>query len=424
MFNPAGSGLMTASYRHLNILRNDGTVTTLAGVPKLIDAAWSPDGMVIVTASSKEGVGAQIHAVTGGAPRTLEGSTAAGAYAVAFSPDNTRVATASKDGAVRIWRVEDGRALAILRPERDGALQSAAFSPNGRYVIAGGASGAYLWLADGRGQPEQIHAGPVIDAGFDARGKWIIVVAGSRNAARVVLYPVDGSGEPVAFKGFARISAFGPLDPAGRRVVTFSPQEHLAFVYPLDGGGHPTPLGGHTQLVLDATFSPDGRRVVTASSDWSIRLWDPETGREIDRFEGAGTEVELARFSPDGSTIVTYSAEHMIRLWDLAGRIIRKVQAEGAPAHVEFSRDGSKLLIVENGFRGHRLVRVVSTQTEGDPMLLTGHTERLRHAVFSPDGRRIATASEDGTAKIYAIDWPFLRRTLLKRSPVVHTGTE
>jgi WD40 repeat protein len=206
--------------------------------------------------------------------------------------------------------------------------------------------------------------------------------------------------------------------------VTFSPQEHLAFVYPLDGGGHPTPLGGHTQLVLDATFSPDGRRVVTASSDWSIRLWDPETGREIDRFEGAGTEVELARFSPDGSTIVTYSAEHMIRLWDLAGRIIRKVQAEGAPAHVEFSRDGSKLLIVENGFRGHRLVRVVSTQTEGDPMLLTGHTERLRHAVFSPDGRRIATASEDGTAKIYAIDWPFLRRTLLKRSPVVHTGTE
>jgi len=205
--------------------------------------------------------------------------------------------------------------------------------------------------------------------------------------------------------------------------VTYAPREPVAYLYGLEGNADPVVLRGHSEFVQDASFSPDGRHVITGSSDWTARLWDVGTGKEVRRLDGVGTEVELARFSPDNKRIVTMSSEHMIRLWDLNGRIVRKVQAGGAPGEVAFSADGKKLLIVENGFQGYHLVRVIDSSTEGDPILLTGHAGDIHHETFSPDGRMVATAGDDGTARIFAIDWPPLRRTLLKRSPIIHTDT-
>ena len=117
--------------------------------------------------------------------------------------------------------------------------------------------------------------------------------------------------------------------------------------------------------------------------------------------------------SREGRTqIVTSSAEHMVRFWDASGRISRKIQATPSPFHVEFSNDGEKVLIVEGS-----IVRIVRAGEKGDPIILTGHKGRLRYAEFSPDGQRVVVASADGTARIYAIDWPSLREALIRRSP-------
>ena len=72
--------------------------------------------------------------------------------------------------------------------------------------------------------------------------------------------------------------------------------------------------------IWEATFSP------MAEDGYPADLWDPETGREIDRFEGAGTEVELARFSPDGRSVVIDSPHtgqgrqlHLIDISEIVG---------------------------------------------------------------------------------------------------------
>ena len=60
-----------------------------------------------------------------------------GVYSVAFSPDGQYLATATKDGFVRLWRAKTGQELRKWRAHEDNAT-SVQFSPDGRYLASGG----------------------------------------------------------------------------------------------------------------------------------------------------------------------------------------------------------------------------------------------------------------------------------------------
>ena len=94
-------------------------------------------------------------------------------FSVAFSPDGSLLATASKDHDVRIWDVATGESL--LRLQHNSKVRDAQFSPDGRWLVtAAGRAGLY----DTRdGTPIlrlQGHEGPVAAAAFDRTGKWIV----------------------------------------------------------------------------------------------------------------------------------------------------------------------------------------------------------------------------------------------------------
>jgi hypothetical protein len=147
----------------------------------------------------------------------------------AFSPDGTRIVTASFDHTARVWDAKTGAALATLSGHTD-TVYSAAFSPDGtRIVSASRDNTARVW---------------------DAKtGTALATLSGHTGGVRNAAFSPDGA-----------------------RIVTAS-DDKTARVWDAKTGAALATLSGHTGAVYDAAFSPDGTRIVTASEDNTARVW-------------------------------------------------------------------------------------------------------------------------------------------------------
>lgn len=208
------------------------------------------------------------------------------------------------------------------------------------------------------------------------------------NAWRVLLSGHDG---PV-------FSAIYSRD--GSRILTASADE-TARIWDANTGREINWVGNRGQAVHSANFSPDGTRIVTICDDESACIWNVSTGREINSLplSGLNSALTYATFSPDGTSIVTTSDDKTVQIWNAAtGHELAKLRGhDGSVRYATFSPDGSRLVTASDD----RTARTWDAATGHETMQLRGHTEGVVYAAFSPDGRRIITASRDTTSRIW-----------------------
>jgi WD40 repeat protein len=160
-------------------------------------------------------------------------------WAMKFSPDGRRLATASIDGMVRVWAWDPARLGGLPEPEltiRAGVIgfgDRVAFSPDGLRLATGG-EGHTVKVWDAKtGRPQQTlrgHTGDVFAVAFDRHGRWLA-----------------SAGEDTTVRLWD---------------TTTSPWE-LRHT-----------LRGHTGFVMGLAFSPDGSRLVSGSRDRTLKVWD------------------------------------------------------------------------------------------------------------------------------------------------------
>jgi WD40 repeat protein len=272
----------------------------------------------------------------------------------AFSPDGTRIVTASADKTARIWDAATGKQLAVLRGHQ-GAVNSAAFSPDGKHIVTASADKTVrIWDAE--------------------TGKELMVLHGG-----------------------AQMSS-AAFSPDSSRIVTAS-WDGTARIWDAATGEQLTVLRGHTLTVWSAAFSPDGRRIVTASLDGTARIWDAATGKQLLVLREPAKAVQSAAFSPDGTRIVTAGWDKTARIWDAAtGKQLMVLSGHtGMVWSAAFSPDSTR--VVTASLDG--TARIWDAATGEQLMVLHGHTGFVLRAAFSPDGTRIVTASDDKTARIW-----------------------
>ena len=314
-----------------------------------------------------------------------------------FSPDGTKVVTASDDGTARIWDAQTGHSL--TNPLRHhGFVWSAQFSPDGKKIVTGCDDGtAQVWdVKTGQPllpQPLQ-HSNKVGWVQFSPDGKKI-VTASDDGTARI--WDAQ-TGKPLT--GFMRhtgIVEYVEFSPDGKKIITAS-DDRTAGIWDAETGARLFQLQ-HGDIVWSAHFSSNGDLAVTASSDNTARIWDVHTGKLLVKPLQHGAWVVSARFSPDGKKVVTASWNNTAQLWDaLTGAPIGEpMKHDSAVNSADFSPDGKKIVTASLDYTA----RIWDAQT-GKPI-----TEPMKQgnlgwiAQFSPDGKRILTASFDGSAKIW-----------------------
>ncbi len=287
--------------RALAVLRRHGG--------RIRSAAFSPDGTRVVTASSDE-TARVWDAASGNELGVLQHQRSV--HSAAFSPDGTRVVTRSGDNTARLWDALGGRELAL---QHESFVNSAAFSPDGTHVVtASDDATARVWTASS-GKTLKVlsgHQDRVTSATFSPDGTRVVTVSWDTTAR---VWNAADWAEPTVLRGHGRFVHSAAISANGMRVATAS-ADRTAQVWDAVTGAKLAVLRGHGSNVNSIAFSPCGQRVVTALSDGSARVWDASSGRELAVLRGHEPDVVSATFSPDGDRVVTVSDAGIVRVWD------------------------------------------------------------------------------------------------------------
>ena len=151
----------------------------------------------------------------------------------------------------------------------------------------------------------------------------------------------------------------------------------------------------HGSAAEDVRFSPDGTRLLVAGGGL-VRLTHIDSGALGWELKGS-SKVQAAAFSPDGSR-VAYNDGRSILVADAGtGTNLLKFELRATPKSVEFSADGTKLLLAYR----HDYADILEVRTGETLQIRHGNRKEILSASFSPDGSRVVTGSEDGTAQVW-----------------------
>lgn len=421
---------------------------------------FSPDGSAIaVTYLLSDGLkGARLwDTVTGELLRTFEHED--DVWDLGFTPDGMTLVTADAAGVIKIWNVATGELIGTFTGHA-GGVTDIQVSPDGRLVASGGDADVLIWDLEGLEIVEEIvgHSGGVDGIDFSPDGSLLITGSWVDESTRLWDLSANWSHERSNVPGAEDLPGAVYFAPDAPTLVA-SRGEGLITVWGSAGTDENYTIGGLGPITNQLAYSADSQLIGSAGSG-GVMIWDAMSGDEqVILFDDEfASDID---FHPDGTMVVT-SGDRGAELWPVAGgdptQLTTRLSYAGvfspdgflvAVAHEDdpnqfaldiyeletmsvvarlpvgflledasdqerpitglaFSPDGALLVSTSED----ALAIVWDTTTWEVSQRLEGHDASVSNAAFDPVRNELATASIDGTVKVWSLDTGVARLTL------------
>ena len=279
---------------------------------------------------------------------------------VAFSDDSRLLVTASVDGTVRVTDVNSKEELAVMQIER-GWFYDVDIHPDASSVAAAASDGkVYVW---------------------------------SYPSAEL-LFELDAHTDEVLTVAYS---------PSGDMIASGS-VDHSILIWDSINGSLINTITGHTGVVTNVVFSPDGSLIASSSADETladdsediadrtIRIWDVQSGEQLELIDPASGFVRALDFSPRGDSVAygvwDSSSSGTVRVHNVdTGREIQRFPAHTTPVTaVAYNADGSHIASVA----WDRTVRIWNLDLGIEEDSFVGFGDRVLAMNYSPDGQSLA----------------------------------
>jgi WD40 repeat protein len=339
---------------------------------------------------------------------------------IEFSPDSRFAIIVQSSAWLYDVRSSEARMVEELNGGSGLAIHSAAFSPDGNYVLTSNADGTvYVWDMDVWSNPKEVsfagigssfYRGPYERFVFSPNGSTIVATAtNSKDAsiARSARLIEAASGRTISTVSHADTVARALFSPDGRFIVTLPSTGPIVTIWEAASGRKVADLTmpdsqkhpSHGKFVEDAAFSPDSKRIVTASAN-SVLIWEPESGKLVDRLDLKGKPdriVGSVSFRPNSDSLLVV-VDGQMELWDLAKKQIIYVAGTGESITRAFFGPNGKYILnwkvgdLGDEGEGKSAAPEIRDANNGRVLFeLRGHTDDVFGASFSPDSKYLVT---------------------------------